>query len=461
MKKFALFDNLGLKILALFLSLIIWLIVTNYNDPIIYKQFNAVPVRLVNTEMITDQGQVYRVLDGTDTVPTVTVGVPRSVADELTKDNIVATADVEDITQLDTVPIYLTTNVYSARVDSIRGSIENVRLSIENRESATFTLQAETIGEPMEGYSLSDISMDQNQVRVIGPTSVVSTINKVVAVVDVSGARGTIVTYADVVLYDENEAPIDASELEMNIRSVRMTVNVLAAKTVPILPATSGAPADGYLRNGSVSANPSEVTLKGRSSALADVQSIEIPAEVLNVSGRSSDLIQEVDITPFLPDNLEFADSSFQGIVEVVVGIEQAQTRSFSFATADVLLENIPDGYTAEVTAGDSGAIPETVTVTLSGLQDVVDNVSPDFLTPRINVGALLTGVGQTDLSGVYSSAVQVTLPRQVVLHESSRLNVLLKAIGDAPLTSTPTTEATETTGAAETAPAAEEGETP
>ena len=430
-KKIDPLNNIGLKLLALLLSLVLWLLVTNYNDPIIYKQFTNVPVRLLNTTMITDQNQVYKVLDGTDTIPTVTIGVARSIADNLTKDNVIATADVQDITQLDTVPINLTTNAYSTQLDSIRGSIENVKLDIESRKTASFTLQTTTSGTLVEGYTLSDVTAEQNQVRVGGPESVVSSIHRAVANVDITGAKSTIVTYADILLFDENDREIDSSELNMNIRNVRVTVNVLSAKTVPITLATSGAPADGYLRNGTIVANPSEVALKGKSSALTEVQHIEIPAEVLDVSGRSSDLIQEVDISPYVPENLEFADESFNGIVEVTVGIEAAQTREFTFSTDEVLLENVPEGYTATFVTESGEEVTENARVVLGGLQDVVSNVSPDFLTPRMNVGSLLTGVTQDDMSGIYSGAVQVTLPTQVVLQSASRLNVKLTAAGE------------------------------
>ena len=429
-KKIDPFKNIGLKLLALFLSLVLWLMVTNYNDPIIYKQFSNVPVRLLNTTMITDQDQVYKVLDGTDTIPTVTIGVARSIADNLTNDNVVATADVQDITQLDTVPITLTTNAYSAQLDSIRGSIENVKLDIESKKTASFTLQTTTSGTLADGYTLSDVTAEQNQVRVVGPESIVSSIHRAVANVDISNAKSTIVTYADIVLYGDNDVEIDSSELSMNIRNVRVTVNVLSAKRVPINFSTTGTPADGYLRNGTITANPSEVALKGRSSALAEVQHIEIPPELLNVSGRNSDLIQEVDITPYIPENLEFADESFTGIVEVTVGIEAARTREFSFTPQEIHLENVPDGYSAAVvTEGEeaSGGIH----VVLSGLEDVIGTVSPDFLTPRVNVGSLLTGDLQEDLSGTYSGTLQVTLPTQVVLQSASKVSVELTATGE------------------------------
>ena len=170
-------QNWKLKGLALVIALFMWLFVTNINDPIIYQPITNVPVRLTNTSLITGQGQVYTVLDGTDVIPTVTVAAPRSAAERISRDNITATANIEDITQLDTVPIRVTSNIYNTSIQSITPSIDSVRLSIEDREEVSFALVTEVHGEPAKGYSIGEVSTDQNQVRISGPASVVSSIS--------------------------------------------------------------------------------------------------------------------------------------------------------------------------------------------------------------------------------------------------------------------------------------------
>ena len=297
-----------------------------------------------------------------------------------------------------------------------------MRLEIENRKSTVFALQTTTSGTLAEGYTLSDITTEQNQIRVTGPESVVSGISKAVATVDVSGARNTIVTYADVKLYDQNDRQISKEGLTMNITNVRVTVNILSAKSLPLTFATTGAPADGYLRSGAITANPSEVLVKGRSSVLNTVDRIDVPAEVLDVTGRTSDLVQEVDITPYLPENVEFAEDDFNGLIEVRVGVVQAHSRSVEIPVGAIRLEDIPEGYTAQIIAGEDATVVESVSVRILGLQEVVENVSVDFLTPRISVGSLTPQEG--DRSGVYLGTVQLTLPTQVVLQQPARVHI-------------------------------------
>lgn len=172
--KFGIFNDVGMKLIALGIAVISWLMVTNVNDPMTYKTFSNVQVQIIHGDMITDKNQVYSVLDGSDVVQTVTVGAPRSIADSLTRENLVAVADVEHITQLGTVPISFSTNLYNDEINSISGTPDSVKLSIEKRKSSSFTLQTTTSGAPANGYSVSSVVPEQNQIRVSGPESVVS-----------------------------------------------------------------------------------------------------------------------------------------------------------------------------------------------------------------------------------------------------------------------------------------------
>ena len=65
--------NIGLKLASVFFAVILWLVVTSVNNPTVSEPYYNIPVKLVNTELITDSGQVYEVLDGTDVISKVTV----------------------------------------------------------------------------------------------------------------------------------------------------------------------------------------------------------------------------------------------------------------------------------------------------------------------------------------------------------------------------------------------------
>ena len=119
--------NWGLKLGSFLFAVTLWIVVTNINDPISSVQFSEVPVTIRNADLITERGQVFEVLDGTNTIDTVTVFAPRSIIDTLDKSNVVATADVAELSSLDTIAIRLSTNKYNDKLESISGNIDSVK----------------------------------------------------------------------------------------------------------------------------------------------------------------------------------------------------------------------------------------------------------------------------------------------------------------------------------------------
>ena len=61
-------NNFGLKLLAVIVSLGLWFVVNNINDPLERVRFNNIPVEILNEEQLTNGGKVYEIIDNTDTV---------------------------------------------------------------------------------------------------------------------------------------------------------------------------------------------------------------------------------------------------------------------------------------------------------------------------------------------------------------------------------------------------------
>ena len=442
----SLLNNLWIKILALALALALWIVINSVNDPIKYMTITNVQVKLLNTSMITDQGEVYTVLDDTDVVPVVTVKARRSVIEDLDKDDIYATADIEDMTSLNTVEIKYYSSKYQSDIDDIDGSIENVLLSIESKKTKSFVLQVETSGEVAEGYELDNVSTEQNQVRVSGPESVVSSIASAGATVDISGATGGISTYADVKLYDEDGNTVDTSSLTLNISNVKVTVTVLPLKTVPIEVETEGVPADGYVTNGVITLDPDTVQLAGRTSLLASISSIVISGDAVDLTGCTSSLQTTVNIKNYLPEGITLEDSDFDGTINVTIGIEQAETADINFDLDDIELENIPEGYRVRIssvydgqrTVSESSADRE-IAVTLTGLSSAIDSVQKSSLALTIDVAELLENEDEEGYEGFYTALIQVTVPDGLVMENS--LTASIEIVGENDLFSSEMTE--------------------
>lgn len=387
-------QNWGLKIASFLCAAVLWLVVTNINDPTMTYRVNDVPVTIKNANLITDRGQIYEVLDGTDMIDVVTVSAPRSIIDSLDKSNIVAEADINDITSVDTVPIKLSTNKYNDKLDSIRGNIDSIRLSIEEKQTKSVSLRPVTTGEVREGFMVGSISSDQNLVRISGPQSIISQVSKAQAEVDISGFSNNINTDCDVRLYNEEGEEITAGNIEKSISKVRVSVEILEYKVVPFVCEVTGTPAEGYQFVGDVTFSKSSARVAARSKVLEDVDAIEIPQGVLDVTGATEDVTVLVDINKYLPDGVSLVEDNFVGRINVTARIEAEQERAVRIPVGEIRFDGLPAGYQAVVTEPANEC-----SIMFAGLLADLEELSAQEVSAVVDLAAWMSAENLEELS--------------------------------------------------------------
>ena len=141
-----------------------------------------------------------------------------------------------------------------------------------------------------------------------------------------AGAENSVNTNAEIHLYNEDGVDLEIDKnLTLNIDKVMVRAEVLAVKEVPVKIAIKGTPAEGYRLTGETSVEPGRINIAGRKSALETVDSISIPSSELSVAGRTSDLVKNVDISKYLPDNVSLAEGVDKN-VKVTVEISAKET---------------------------------------------------------------------------------------------------------------------------------------
>lgn len=401
--------NWGLKIASFLSAALLWLVVTNINDPIVSYRVADVPVTIRNANLITDRGQVYEVLDGTDTIDIVTVSAPRSIIDALDKSNIVAVADINDLTSVDTVPIKLSTNKYNDKLDSIRGNIDNVRLSIEEKRTRSLQIRPVTTGEVREGYMVGDATTDQNLIQISGPQSVISQVTKAQAEVDVSGFTNNIDADSNIRLYDDDGEEITAANIEKSISKVRVNVEILELKSVPVVCEVTGTPEEGYQYTGEVTFSKGMVTLAARSQILEHVEAIEIPAGVLDVTDASEDVTTLVDLNEYLPDGVALAENNFIGRINVTAGIEAERERAVRVPVGRISFEGLPANYQAVITEPANEC-----SIMFAGLQAALNEITAEDVTASVDLEAWMAQEDMDELTeGSYWMPVNATVANE------------------------------------------------
>lgn len=374
-------QNWGLKLGSFLFAVALWIIGTNINDPDIPFKVSDVPVIIKNANLITDNGQVYEVLDGTDVIDTVTILAPRSVIESLDDDNVVAVADMNDLTSVNTIAIQLSTNKYNNKLTSIKGSIDSVKLNIEDSQTKSFPLRVGTTGEVREGYMVGDITTDQNLVKISGPESVVSQISKALVEVGISGFTSNISTDADIHLYNEDGNEIQSDSIVKSISKVRVNVEILEIKSVPVKFVVTGTPADGYQLTGEIESTRNYVNIAGKSKTLQNINAIEIPEDVIDVTGAREDVTTLINLKNYLPDGVVLAEEDFTGNINVTAFVEQETVRAVAIDVENISITGIPEGCKATITEPE-----ETCEVMLVGLASELNAITVEEIAATVDV---------------------------------------------------------------------------
>ena len=399
--------NWGLKLVSFLFAVMLWIIVTNINDPISPLKVNNIPVTIKNGDLITEKGQIYEVLEDTDMIDSVIIRAPRSIIDTLGASNVIAEADMRDLTSLNTISIKLYTNKYNDKLESIKGNIDSVKLNIENKQTRSFPIRPNVTGEIQEGYMVGAVNTEQNLIRLSGPESVISQISRAQAEVDVSGFTNNIGTDSDIRLYNEDGVEIRSESIEKSITRVRINVEILEKKTVPIIYQASGVPADGYKATGEITGSRNSVMIAGRSELMKEITSIVIPEEALDVSGARETVETMINIHDYLPDGVILAEEDFEGQISVAVRIEQVRRQNISVPVESIRFIGLPAGYHASITEPE-----ESYEIALIGLNSELAQIDINTLEPYVDVAAWTAGEENTEIeSGYYRMPLMVSLP--------------------------------------------------
>ena len=402
----AIFSHWPLKLISILMAFSLWFVVVSTDNPVDDKTFSNIKVNLLNTELLEQQGKVYEVLDGSDVLRSVSFDAPQSVRSVIEAGDIIAEADLNDLTAVSTVPITFSCPKYQGQVTNISGSINAVRLNIENEQSRYLNITYNVVGEVAEGYLVGGISLDQNRLQVTGPESKVSAIRRAVVNVDVSELTGNMSTRSNVVLYDADNNEITASNVIKNIDDVRVTVDVYTVKQIPVEYEVSGEPAEGYKATGEVSGFPQQVKIAGPAAAVNGISRLTIPEADTDLTGLTGNLEKTLDLKRYLPSGLIFADSDFTPQIDITVYVEEIQEKQITLRWNNMRVLGLPADFFYERPEGT--ALP---VLTVRGLARDIENLTESALIGTVDVAGWMEDRRIAELTpGEYTLPVEFEL---------------------------------------------------
>lgn len=376
MKKI-IFNNIGLKILALLIAVIVWWVVMNIDDPLVKKTINGVSVELRNDDDLIDKGYIYEVESGN--VIAITVWAPESVAKELKSSDFIAYADLSQLSPLtDTANITVECVKSDVKNDikEITSKIQVVKLSIDNKQTAEVPVTTAIVGNPDENYVIGDISISQNKIDITGAASVIEKIVRAEIKYDVSNMMQSVNEMVTPVFYDENNNVVDTGAIQLSRNSLRLSVVINPTKWIGITINPSVTVADDYKMVG-YSLSFDQVKIAGTQESLANISAIDLPSDAIELT----DVTESQDCVVNLANYLKASYKIVSGTTELTVhiDIEPMVVKSYIVRKNGIAVNNLGDGLEAQIE--DS-----YIEVKVKAIQEVHDSFNMDVLNPNIDL---------------------------------------------------------------------------
>lgn len=421
----ALLGNLWLKFISLVIGAAIWLMVSNADNPTRTQLFTNIPINIVNQDSIADIGKVVEP-EGNGTV-TLRVTEKRSVLEKLSKSGsaFYVEADMNNITELNTVPLTVTCSNAAVTWDKIEVLPSSLKVTLEDKVEQTYVASVSADGSPAIGYEVGSTQiLEGKNVVIAGPRSLMNIINQVVAPVNVAGMEADAVLSGILKVYDKNGAAFTDSQLSSlefkdevgNIiteHTVNVSVDLWKIKTdVPIIVTTTGSPAWGYNVT-RITTIPETISVAGTDEALEALGNEFDVADPVDVSGAKETVTAEIDLTNTLAgmDGIKLITDA-DPTVQVSVVIEANGDVTLSVPLSDINFENRPEGMNLVVTPADE------VSVKIHPQSEDAAQITGSDLT-------LSADLASCSEAGSYDIPITVELPEGYELAENVSITVV------------------------------------
>ncbi len=369
--------NIGLKVLSVILAAILWLVITNVDDPISTEDFFNVPVEILNEDAIASLDQTYDIIEG-DTID-FSVAARRKIADDLSVSDFKVTVDFAKLSDVNAVTINISCPRYGDDVTVTEGLYQVMRVNLEDLAEKNFKVTVKTSGDPAEGYYVGKKTAN-TIIKVSGPKSKIERIEEIVVDVDVSEVSGSFRTIEEPKAFDEEGEEIDASNLTFSETSVTINIGIYKTKSINLQITATGEPAEGYIMT-NVAYEPQTIEVAGEDEALDNIIYLPITE---SITGVKETIEKEINLQEYLSDGIVLVSENQTAVINIT--IEKAETKELAIWPGDIETRNLDD--TLDLSFLSTGPI----TIRVVGPKNEVEGLTRNTLKPYIDLSNYSSG---------------------------------------------------------------------
>ena len=400
--------NIGMKILSVGIAFLIWLLVTNTNDPVITKHFTDVAVQVENENALTDNGYAYKILEG-DKV-SFTVKGKKSILNNLTIDDFRVVADFSKLSLTDAIPIDVTSIKFQDQLEINLGSVNTMKIEKDEVISVNLPVNATVSGTVADGYYVGESTTTPNLIRVTGPENLLENAKEIRAIVEMDNIKDNITVSATPVLYDENGEVIESSQIEMASSAVNVSIVLWKTKDVKVKLDYYGSPEPGYVVT-EFDYEPKTIKVAASDDVYDDLESVDL-GEV-SLEGLNSNYEKNIDIdSTTFPDGVILAENISS--IKISAKIEEIITRRIYFEKSELKVKN-NSGYDVKYDPSNKYYMD------IEGAESQVNSAKVGDFDPWINLSGLEEGEHEVkihikdldDYSELGTTSIKITLTRK------------------------------------------------
>lgn len=357
-------------LLALAISVCLWLYVVTVVDPNDTKVVYSVPVTYENMTSLTDNNLVMT--SGQNATVTLKFYGRRSDLNNLTSESLTVTADVSRIKsegeQNLSYTVSLPDSVSSNNVQLTERTPSRLTVDVERAVEKQVNVAVDISNEVADGYvaDLEAMKITPETITVFGPEAEVSKIESARVSLDIGGVTETVDNSFPYQLVDSDGNAVNTTNFRCSADAVDVTLPVEKYKEIPLtLEIKAGGGAKE--KNVTVTLSPAYITISGPGVIVDAMDSLSIGTLDL-ASMTEMSTTKTYDIT--LPDNVTNVSGQNQVTARIVLnGLSTKTLEVESFSVS-----HKPDGLDATI-------VTTTLEITIRGPSDEIEAISAKDLT--------------------------------------------------------------------------------
>ena len=406
--------NLGLKLLSALLALLLWLTVMNVEDPTVTATITDIPVQIVNDDVIKSRGYGYTVESGEKV--DIRIKGRRSVVDNITAEDFVATADFSAFSSMKMVPIEVNCTDEHAAEITWTARTDSMAIVLESEDTASKSIRIDREGSVKEGYYLYECTTDTSLISVKGAASQVANVKEVVAKVDVEGINDSADLEIPVYAVDGDGEIIDAKKLTLVPDTVNVHLVVNPIKEIALNVYTTGNPGLYYYA-GDIEYAPETINVTASAEVLNNLEQLDVEVKLANAE---KDIESQINLEEYIEQyyrhlGIKVVDSN-GAMMGVKIPIIRMTEITLDIKPEDVNIIGTDEKLKYTIQPQMYGFVPKLV---VRGRAEDLENAEASDFGLFINV----TGLGK----GSFSLQVECNSEGKDMILEPGKVNIVIE----------------------------------